>query len=182
MGSKTKADKKANPNYDQNRQELTTQQIMDIKEAFDIFDTSGVGTIESKDLKVALRAVGFEPSKEELKYLILSNSKLTKDIDDKDEKEEDVNLRVDFNEFMDIMIMKMSEKDTLEDIKKSFKLFDEDSSGAISFDNLESVAKDLNEEMTEEEILELIRGATKQDILKNPFVKEEDFINILTKY
>ena len=35
-----------------------------------MFDTSGSGTIEAKELKVALRALGFEPSKDELKALI----------------------------------------------------------------------------------------------------------------
>ncbi len=32
--------------------------------AFDLFDTSGSGTIEAKELKVALRALDIEPSKE----------------------------------------------------------------------------------------------------------------------
>ena len=64
-----------------------------------MFDTSGSGTIESKELKVALRALGFEPKKEEIKTLI-------GDVD-KDETG-----RIDFREFLDIMITKMSEKDT----------------------------------------------------------------------
>ena len=58
--------KKKNP-Y---RQELSESQKQEIKEAFDLFDTSGSGTIESKELKVALRALGFEPTKEEIKSLI----------------------------------------------------------------------------------------------------------------
>jgi Ca2+-binding EF-hand superfamily protein len=32
-----------------------------VKEAFDLFDANGSGNIEVKDLKVALRALGFEP-------------------------------------------------------------------------------------------------------------------------
>jgi len=42
----------------------------EIKEAFDLFDTNGSGIIDMKDLKVALRALGFEPAKEEIKRLI----------------------------------------------------------------------------------------------------------------
>ena len=49
---------------------LTEDEIEEIKEAFDLFDTSGSGTIESKELKVALRALGFEPTKDEIKNLI----------------------------------------------------------------------------------------------------------------
>lgn len=58
------------------RQELTLEQLNEIKEAFDLFDTDGSGYIELKDLKVALRALGFEPAKQEIKRLIsdLNNS------------------------------------------------------------------------------------------------------------
>ena len=60
----------------QYRQELTEAQKAEIKEAFDLFDTNGSGIIDMKDLKVALRALGFEPAKEEIKRLIsdLSNN------------------------------------------------------------------------------------------------------------
>jgi Ca2+-binding EF-hand superfamily protein len=46
------------------RQELTEKQKKDIKEAFDLFDADGSGVIEIKELKVALRALGFEPKKD----------------------------------------------------------------------------------------------------------------------
>lgn len=67
---------------------------MEIKQAFDLFDTAGSGTIEAKELKVALRALGFEPNKEEIKKLI---SEVAKDDSGK----------IDFHEFLDIMITKM---------------------------------------------------------------------------
>ena len=52
------------------RQGLTDQQTAEIKEAFDLFDAGGSGSIDIKDLKVALRALGFEPQKQEIKRLI----------------------------------------------------------------------------------------------------------------
>ena len=58
--------KKANP-Y---KQELSLAQKDEIKKAFDLFDTSGSGTIEAKELKVALRALGFDPTKEDIIQLI----------------------------------------------------------------------------------------------------------------
>ena len=47
------------------QKELTEEQKQEIKEAFDLFDTDGSGEIDSKELKVAMRALGFEPKKEE---------------------------------------------------------------------------------------------------------------------
>ena len=39
------------------RQGLTEEQKQEIREAFDLFDTDGSGTIDAKELKVAMRFV-----------------------------------------------------------------------------------------------------------------------------
>merc|ERR1712216_957849 len=43
---------------------------------------------------------------------------------------------IEFPEFLEMMTGKMGEKDTNEEINKVFKLFDDDSTGKISFKNL----------------------------------------------
>jgi Ca2+-binding EF-hand superfamily protein len=72
MISKDKDQKKGkkSKNKDTFRQELSEKQKKDIKEAFDLFDADGSGVIDIKELKVALRALGFEPKKDEIKKLI----------------------------------------------------------------------------------------------------------------
>ena len=50
----TEEEKKKQQLMNAYRQELSEEQKKEIKEAFDLFDTSGSGTIESKELKVAL--------------------------------------------------------------------------------------------------------------------------------
>jgi centrin-2/centrin-1 len=87
---------------------LSDEQKQEIKNAFDLFDTSGTGTIEMKELKVALRALGFDPSKNELKQMI-------SDVEGKEKVGSGLN-RIDFAEFLEIMINKMSEKDTSPDL------------------------------------------------------------------
>ena len=73
------------------RQELTEVQKSEIKEAFDLFDTEGSGTIDARELKVALRALGFEPQKDEIKRLLNEV--------DKSGTERDAAGKIDFNEF-----------------------------------------------------------------------------------
>ncbi|KAM1024509.1 hypothetical protein TB1_037113 [Malus domestica] len=49
---------------------LTQQKRQEIKEAFELFDTDGSGTIDAKELNVAMRALGFEMNKEQINQMI----------------------------------------------------------------------------------------------------------------
>ena len=83
--------------------------------------------------------LGFEPKKEEIKKMI-------SDID------KDGSGTIDFEEFLQMMTAKMGERDSREEIMKAFRLFDDDETGKISFKNLKRVAKELGENMTDEEL------------------------------
>merc|ERR1712193_528225 len=107
------------------------EQKQEIKEAFDLFDTDGSGSIDSKELKVAMRALGFEPKKEEIQKMI-------SDVDD------DGSGTIEYEEFL-----------------KAFRLFDDDETGKISCKNLKRVAKELGERMTDEELQEMIDEADR---------------------
>ena len=119
--------------------DLTEEQKADIKEAFSLFDSQSSGFIDCKDLKVAMRALGFEPRKEEIKKMI-------------SEVDKDSNGKLSLDNFLQLMGGKMSEKDTKEEILKAFKLFDDDDSGKITFTNLKRVAAELGENLTDEEL------------------------------
>lgn len=50
--------------------ELTEAQTQKIREAFGLFDADRTGTIDVKKLTVAIKALGFELKKEEMKKMI----------------------------------------------------------------------------------------------------------------
>ncbi len=147
------------------RTELTEEQKQEIKEAFDLFDTDGSGTIDAKELKVAMRALGFEPKKDEIRKMIA-------DVD------RDGSGVIDFPDFLDMMTAKMAERDPREEMLKAFRLFDDDETGKISFKNLKRVAKELGENMTDEEIQEMIDEADRDG---DGEISEEEFMRIMKK-
>ena len=86
-----------------------------------------------------MRALGFEPRKEEIKKMVM-------------EVDKDNGGSLSFDNFLALMARKISEKDSREEILKAFKLFDDDETGKISFENLKRVAKELGENLTDEEL------------------------------
>jgi len=145
--------------------DLTEKQMADIKEAFDTLDYDRTGFIYTKDLKIALRAMGFEPRKNDIK-------KMTDQIDKKSTG------KVSFNDFLSLMTSKLAEKDNKEEINKAFKLFDRDQIGKITFQNLQQIATELGETLNDEEIMEMI---TEADQDGDGMVSCDEFFRIMKK-
>lgn len=76
------------------------------------------------------------------------------------------------------MTARVSDKDTRENIRKIFNLFDDEKTGFISIKNLRRVAKELGETIDESELQEMIERA---DTDNDGLVSEEEFYNIITK-
>ncbi|XP_006866347.1 PREDICTED: centrin-4-like [Chrysochloris asiatica] len=145
--------------------ELNETQKQEIKEAFDLFDVDGSGTIDVKELKIAMQALGFEPKKEEIKKMIAEIDK--KEIG-----------TIGFEDFFAIMSVKMSEKDEKEEILKAFKLFDDDDTGSITLSNIKRVAKELGENLTDDELQEMLDEADRDG---DGEINEEEFLTMMKK-
>lgn len=85
---------------------------------------------------------------------------------------------INFDEFLDLMTAKMGDKDSKEDILKVFQLFDENSNGHITLESLKRVARELGEDMSEEELKEMIDRA---DLDGDGKINQDEFYNIMTK-
>jgi len=58
------------------RPELTEEQKQEIKEAFELFDTDKDGAVDYHELKVAMRALGFDLKKAEVLKILRDHDKL----------------------------------------------------------------------------------------------------------
>jgi len=145
------------------RPELTEEQAQEVKEAFDLFDTDKDGRVDYHELKVACRALGFDVKKEEVLRMLQDLGKDEKSL-------------VDFSEFSELMKAKILERDPLDEVKKAFKLFDEDNTGRITLKNLRRVARELGEHMSDEELQAMI---DEFDTKHDGTINEDEFISIM---
>ena len=92
--------------------------------------------------------------------------------EDEDEDEED---SLSMDQFIDLMAQKMAELDGRSEIMVAFKLFDLENKGKISLKDLRKVAKELGEEITEEE-LQMIMHESDRD--GDGEIGEEDWVKL----
>ena len=142
---------------------LSEEEIEEIREAFNLFDTDGSGAIDYKELKAAMRALGFETKKEEMQRII-------------EEIDADGSGEIEFPEFMQMMTGKMGAVDSYEEIMKLFKKFDSSGKGYIDVGDVKSIAKQLGENMSEEDLENMIVQAGTDGK-----VSEQQFYEILTR-
>ena len=81
-------------NTGKKKTKVTNEMKEEIKEAFDLFDTESTGKIDSKELKVAMRALGFEVKNNEIRNILL-------DVD------WDGSGMIEYSDFLNLMVLKM---------------------------------------------------------------------------
>ena len=148
------------------KQGLDEEALEEIKEAFNLFDTEGKGAIDVRELKAAFRALGFQIKKAEIRQLFVD---LDKDLS---------SATVSFEEFLEMVTPRMLNRDSREEILKVFALFDDDNTGAISFKNLKRVAQELGENLTDEELQEMVDEADRDG---DGVINEDEFYRVMRK-
>mmetsp|Transcript_27381 Transcript_27381/g.63204 ORF Transcript_27381/g.63204 Transcript_27381/m.63204 type:complete len:164 (-) Transcript_27381:29-520(-) len=145
--------------------ELTKKEKEEIKEAFDLFDADGSGSIDSDELLVFMKAMGCEATDEEVKSIIK-------------EADADGGGSITYDEYLKVMTQKMLNKDPIAEAKRAFRLLDKDQIGQITFKNLQQWAKDLGYNKTNDQLREMFEHA---DGGGKGYVTEEDFYRVVAK-
>ncbi|AFR99086.1 EF-hand calcium-binding protein [Cryptococcus gattii Ru294] len=145
-----------------NSRSLTEDQRGEIKEAFELFDVDKDGAIDYHELKVAMRALGFDVKKGEVMKLL------------KEHGGEDG--LMDFLAFERIMTEKILARNPEHELRRAFELFDDDRTGKISLKNLRRVARELGETLGEEELQAMI---DEFDLDQDGEINLEEFLAIM---
>ncbi|XP_064622998.1 calmodulin-alpha-like [Lineus longissimus] len=143
--------------------QLTEEQVIEIREAFRLFDKDGDGTVSTQELGTVLKSLGQAPTDDELETMI-------------NEVDTDGNGIIEFSEFLAMMAKKMLGGESALDIREAFKVFDRDGHGYITVAELKRVMTTLGEKMTEEEVNEMISEA---DVDGDGKVDYEEFAEMI---
>ena len=147
---------------------LNDEQMKEIKDAFDLFDVDNSGKIDPQELCISLHTLGFDNARDEIKRVIIELEKIK-------------GRYIDFNEFFKIVRKTMQDRDPMDELDKAFQRFDDDCTDRISFRNLKRVSLELGEQLTDEELKEMLAHADADkdgEIGKNDFRKLMDNADI----
>lgn len=148
---------------EESKKEITEEQKEEIKSVLGLFNGEIDGTIESSKLKLAMKALGFEPTEEEVSTLLGQLDKENKGT-------------FSCEDFTKVISQKMLEMDPVVEMKKSFKLLCEEGTNKITYKSLQKAVSELAKQMSSDEILKIIQEADKD---KDGAIGEEDFIYVL---
>ncbi len=147
---------------------LSTEEVDEIKQAFDLFDTNGTGQIDPKELKAAMQSLGFDSKNPTIFQLIA----------DLDTPEAAKNGGIDFDNFVEAINNKLGDKESKEGIRRIFDLFiDDPNSDTITLNSLKKIARELGENMTAEELKDMLERASSN----GTELTFDEFYEIMTK-
>ena len=124
---------------------LSDAQLEEFREAFNMFDKDGGGSIDAKELKDLMASVGQMPTDAELNDMISA-------------ADADGTGDIDFTEFAALMAHKMVDEKSEKAIKEAFKIFDTSGDGLISSAEMRKIMVNLGEKVHASDVDTVLAG------------------------
>jgi len=141
---------------------LSPEKLVELKEAFVIFDKDNDQKINAVELFQVMRSLGFCPTKAD-------EQSITHDIGGS-------NKLLNFDQTRDIIDRRAPPPESQQSILEAFRIFDKDGHGYVSAAELRHVLTNLGEKLHDEDVDELIREA---EVSGDGNVSIDDLLDIL---
>jgi centrin-3 len=143
---------------------------------FDLFDLDKDQRIDYHELKVAMKALGFDLPKPEI-LAILTNHGIppVPAAPSHHQPYPVARLQITLETFQAVMAKRIRARDPREEVLRAFSLFDEGNKGHIVLGDLKRVAKELGEDMEEDELRAMIE---EFDLDGDGGINREEFLAI----
>jgi len=179
--------------------ELSEEQREEIDEAFQLFDLDRDGHIDYHELKVAMKALGFDLPKTEITQILqqhgipassltgsstsakpagpsnTAGGKQPTSTSQQPSFSGPQKLLLPLSSFQTLMASRIVARDPREEILRAFELFDSDGKGGIGVEDLRRVARELNEGLQEEELNAMIE---EFDLDGDGLISRDEFVGI----
>ena len=147
---------------------LSQDEVDEIRQAFDLFDTNQSGKIDPKELKAAMQSLGFDTKNPTIFQLIA----------ELDTPENQKRGGIDFESFVEAINNKLGDKESKEGIRRIFNLFiDDPNQETITLSSLRRIARELGEQMSNDELKDMLERASSN----GTELTFEEFYDIMTK-
>uniref|UniRef100_A0A7R9YR83 Caltractin n=1 Tax=Chlamydomonas euryale TaxID=1486919 RepID=A0A7R9YR83_9CHLO len=154
-----------NPRQERSRgpRELTAEEAEQVQFAFSTLDSEQSGHVSRRQLKVALRAMGFPVKKAEVAEALARHGEPNVEA-------------VGFETFRSVVVERLLQRTPEEEMRRAFQLFDVHGSGKIDAFTLRRVTKSLGMNITDGELNDMI---VEFDLDKDGMISEEEFMNVM---
>jgi centrin-3 len=171
---------------------LTEEQREEITEAFNLFDLDKDTYIDYHELKVAMKALGFDLPKHEILGILQTHGVPAPAGQAQQQGQQGQQkggaasqqrgayaapprLLLSFQSFQTLMAQRILSRDPQEEIVRAFELFDEGGKGKITLQDLTRVARELGEGLSHDELVAMIE---EFDMDGDNAISRDEFINI----
>ncbi|KAJ9528440.1 hypothetical protein QJQ45_020278 [Haematococcus lacustris] len=130
---------------------LSADELADIRQAFELFDSDGSGGIDAQEMRVAMRALGYTVTKEQVEEMVAGMDK-------------DGGGSIEYGEFLSLMVKQASTRSSEEDLQGVFAtmlaLGPASTPGssrtaprpALTLAHLKAVCQEMREEVSEQDL------------------------------
>jgi len=148
---------------------LAAEDYEELKSTFQVFDEDNSGTIDPAEINKVLEELGLDKRNPFILSLIHGLR--------------DQNKPVTFDEFLNIVASRVGETKTKDGLKRVFALFDKDENGTIDFEEFKVIAKQLHENLTDDDLLEMLHSThINHKTATNEAIDFEEFYRVVSKF
>ncbi|WYZ35675.1 hypothetical protein EsH8_X_000322 [Colletotrichum jinshuiense] len=146
-----------------------------IREAWEVVDQQGLGSLNAREWPFALRAIGFDLARTETYALLLAHGTPPHDHDPSRGPCSPSRLRMPQEHFSAIAAWLLMRRDPQEEAEDAWKMFDPRGTGRITLESLRAVCSEVNSTLSEADMRRMVDMA---DISGKGWVSKEEFIEV----
>ena len=147
---------------------LSNEEIEEIRQAFELFDSSGEGKLDPKELISSMKALNYDKENPTM-YNLLADLETFKS---------KKNERITFDEYVTAINAKLRDSESKEGVRRIFDMFiDDPNSDTININSLRKVALELGENMSNDDLKDMLERTSSS----GKEITFDEFYEIMTK-